>query len=163
MNKQIRIWIEEVSNGKTIIVSKEIKIVHPLIDRIVRNLAQIDIIRYIKIRPDFLAASNEIKGGSRDPVAEPHHPTATGVSVIVDFPQQYVQFYEMNAARKGYGQKMVDAVLNGAPRRLGGLHSDGLERRLLGKDESQLPLGQLELHVADALSWPKQKDSREVQ
>jgi hypothetical protein len=100
MNKQIRIWIEEVSNGKTIIVSKEIKTVPPLFDRIVRNLAQIDIIRYIKIRPDFLAASNEIKGGSGDPIAEPHHPTATGVSLIMDFPQQYIQFYEINAAQK---------------------------------------------------------------
>ncbi len=115
MNEQIRIWIEEVSNGKTIIVSKEVKTVPPLIDRIVRNLAQIDIIRYIKVRPDFLAASNEIKGGSRDPVAETHHPTATGVSLIVDFSLQYIQFYEMNASRKGYGQKMVVAVLDGLP------------------------------------------------
>jgi hypothetical protein len=115
MNKQIRVWIEEVSNGKTIILSKEIKTVPPLIDRIVRNLAQIDIIRYIKVRPDFLAASNEIKGGSRDPVAEPHHPTATGVSMILDFQHQFLQFYEITAARKGYGEKMVDAVLDGLP------------------------------------------------
>ena len=115
MNKRIRNWCDEVGNGKTIIVSKEIKTVPPLFDRIVRNLAQIDIIRYIKVRPDFLADSNEIKGGSRDPVAEPHHPTATGVSLIVDFPLQCIQFYEMNAARKGYGQKMVAAVLDGLP------------------------------------------------
>jgi len=115
MNKRIRNWCDEVGNGKTIIVSKEIKTIPPLIDRIVRNLAQIDIIRYIKVRPDFLAASNEIKGGSRDPVAEPHHPTATGVSLIVDFPEQYIQFYEMNAARKGYGEKMVAATLDGLP------------------------------------------------
>jgi hypothetical protein len=115
MNKRIKNWCDEAGNGKTIIVSKEIKAVPPLFDRIVRNLAQIDIIRYIKIRPDFLAASNEIKGGSRDPLATPHHPTATGVSLIVDFPLQYIQFYEMNAARKGYGQKMVAAILDGLP------------------------------------------------
>jgi hypothetical protein len=115
MNKQVRLWRDAVSNGKDIIVSKDMKTVPALMDRIVRNLAQLDIIRYIKVRPDFLAASNEIKGGSRDPVAVPHHPTATGVSLIVDFPLQYIQFCEMNAARKGYGQKMVAAVLDGLP------------------------------------------------
>ena len=86
-----------------------------MIDRIVRNLVQLEIIRFIKVRPDFLAASNEIKGGSRDPVAEPHHPTATGVSMILDTQHQFLQFYEITAARKGYGQKMVAAVLNGLP------------------------------------------------
>jgi hypothetical protein len=115
VNKRLRAWRDEVDNGKTIIVSKEMKTVPAIIDRIVRNLAQLEIIQYIKVRPDFLAASNEIKGGSRDPVAVPHHPTATGVSMILDFPLQYLQFYEMNAARKGYGRKMVDAVLKGLP------------------------------------------------
>ena len=115
MNKQIRNWCEEAGNGKTIIVSKDMKTVPPVIDRIVRNLAQLEVIRFIKVRPDFLAASDEIKGGSRDPVAEPHHPTATGVSLIVDFQQQYIQFYEITAAHKGYGQKMVVDVLDGLP------------------------------------------------
>ena len=87
----------------------------PLIDRIVRNLAQIDIIRYIKVRPDFLAASNEIKGGSRDPVAEPHHPTATGVSLIVDFQPRFAVLRNHCRTCKGYGQKMVAAVLDGLP------------------------------------------------
>jgi hypothetical protein len=115
MNKQVRLWRDAVSNGKDIIVSKYMKTVPALMDRIVRNLAQLEIIRYIKVRPDFLAASNEIKGGSRDPVATPHHPTATGVSMTLDFQHQFLQFYEITAARKGYGQKMVDAVLNGLP------------------------------------------------
>ncbi|MGO9571646.1 MAG: hypothetical protein ACLP5H_29320 [Desulfomonilaceae bacterium] len=115
MNKQIRIWIEEVSNGKTIIFSKDVKTIPVLIDRIVRNLAQLDVIQFIKVRPDFLAASNEIKGGSRDPVAEPHHATAIGVSLLLDFQFKVLQFYEIAAARKGYGQKMVAAVLDGLP------------------------------------------------
>jgi hypothetical protein len=109
----MRIWREEVSNGKTIIVSKDVKTIPVLTDRIVRNLAQLDMIQFIKVRPDFLAASNEIKGGSRDPVAEPHHPTAIGVSLLLDFQFKVLQFYEIAAAGKGYGQKMVDAVLNG--------------------------------------------------
>ncbi len=113
MNKQTRIWRGEVSNGKTIIVSQKMKDIPPIYDRIVRNLVQIEVIQFIKVRPDFLAASNKIKGGSRDPVAEPHHPTAIGVSLLLDFRLKVLQFYEITAARKGYGQKMVAAVLDG--------------------------------------------------
>jgi hypothetical protein len=115
MNKQVRFWRDEISNGKTIIVSQGMRTIPVVIDRIVRNLAQLDIIRFIKVRPDFLAASNEIKGGSRDPVATPHHPTAVGVSLLLDFQSKVLQFYEIASARKGYGQLMVDAVLNGLP------------------------------------------------
>jgi hypothetical protein len=115
MNKQVRFWRDEIGNGKTIIVSQGMKTIPVVIDRIVRNLAQLDIIRFIKVRPDFLAASNEIKGGSRDPVATPHHPTAVGVALSLDFQFKILQFYEIASARKGYSQLMVDAVLNGLP------------------------------------------------
>jgi hypothetical protein len=115
VKKQIRIWRDEVGNGKTIIVSKEIKTIPTIIDRIVRNLAQLEVIEFIKVRPDFLAASNRIRDGSRDPVASPHDPTATGVSLILDFQSKFVQFFEITAAQKGYGQKMVAAVLDGLP------------------------------------------------
>ena len=115
MNKQIRLWRDEVSNGRAIIVSQKMKTIPAVIDRIVRNLAQLDIIRFIKVHPDFLAASNEIKGGSRDPVATPHHPTAVGVSLILDFQFKVLQFYEIAAARRGYGHTMVAAVLEGLP------------------------------------------------
>lgn len=115
MNKQMRHWCEEAGNGKTVILSKEIKTIPAIIDRIVRNLTQLEVIRFIKVRPDFLAASNEIKGGSRDPVADPHHPTAIGVSLLLDFNNKVLQFYEIASARKGHGQEMVAAVLDGLP------------------------------------------------
>ncbi len=61
------------------------------------------------------AYRERIKGGSRDPVAAPQDPTATGVALILNFQSEFVQFYEITAARKGYAQKMVAAVLDGLP------------------------------------------------
>lgn len=103
------------SRGKTIIVSQKMKTIPPIYDRIVRNLTRIDVIQFIKLRPDFLAASSEIRGGSRDPVSVPNHLTAIGVSAIFDFPGKVMQFYEITSAKKGYGRKMVAAVLDGLP------------------------------------------------
>jgi DNA methylase len=115
VNKQIRIWRDEVSNGKTIIISQKMKDIPPIYDRIVRNLVPIEVIKFIKVRPDLIAASNEIFGAWRDPVATPHHPMAIGVSLVFSFQLQTMQFYEITSARKGYGQKMVAAVLEGLP------------------------------------------------
>jgi hypothetical protein len=112
---QLRLWQDEVSNEKSTIVSKEVKTIPSVIDRIVRNHAQVDIIQFIRVRLDFFVASNEIKGGSRDPVNVPHHPTAVGVSSLMDSHFKVLQFYEITAARRGYGEKMVAAVLDGVP------------------------------------------------
>jgi len=116
LRKEIESWKEKVGNDKDIIVSKKLKIIPPIYTDIVGNLAKIDVIKFVKVAPDFLAASNEVKGGSRDPVARPHHPTAIGVSLLVDLCCKTIQFYEINSAIKGYGQKMVDAVLKDLPK-----------------------------------------------
>ena len=116
LSRKIKSWKEEVGNNKDIIVSKKLKSIPSIYTNIVINLAKIDVIKFIKITPDFLAASNGVKGGSKDPVAKPNHPTAIGISLIVDFYCKIIQFYEINSAIKGYGQKMVDAVLKDLPK-----------------------------------------------
>ncbi len=40
----------------------------------------------------------------------------TGVSLLVDLCCKTIQFYEINSAIKGYGQKMVNAVLKDLPK-----------------------------------------------
>ena len=116
LRKEIESWKEKVGNNKDIIISKKLKIIPPVYTDIVSNLAKIDVIMFVKVTPDFLAESNEVKGGSRDPVARPHHPTAIGVSLLVDLCCKTIQFYEINSAIKGYGQKMVSAVLKDLPK-----------------------------------------------
>ena len=79
---------------------------------IVNNLAEIDPIKFIKISPDFLQASSEItENRLKNSITKPGHPTAIGISLIIDFVYNDIQFYEITSAIKVYGGKMVEAVL----------------------------------------------------
>jgi hypothetical protein len=92
------------------------KSVHQVVEHISRNLAEIDIIKYITISADFLRASNEITTGrSKIPITKIDHPTAVGVSLLLELDYKVIQFYELNSPVKGYGSKMVDAVINALP------------------------------------------------
>jgi len=103
-------------NNTTIWITKTVINVHPVVESIANNLAEIDIIKYIKITPTLLQASSETTAGrNKIPVTKPEHPTAVGVSLITDVDRGEIQFYEMTSAVKGYGEKMVRAVLNGLP------------------------------------------------
>ena len=103
--------------GKSkILVTRAARVVHPAVDAIARNLAEIDRISIVRISPGFLRASSETTGGvSGKPVTTPGHPTAIGVSLILDPDLQEVQFYEITSAVRGYGGRMVDAVLRDLP------------------------------------------------
>jgi hypothetical protein len=97
-------------------VIKKLKSLHPVVENIAINLAELDIIRYITISEDFLKASNEVTTGrNKIPITKPDHPTAVGVSLILELEHKVIQFYEMNSPIKGYGSKMVDAVIRALP------------------------------------------------
>lgn len=98
-------------------VSREVSEVHPVAERIAIGLSKLDVIRQIKITSDFVAASSEVRGATRDPIETPGHPTATGISLLFHADYKNLDFYEINAARKGkgYGRKMVKAVLDALP------------------------------------------------
>jgi hypothetical protein len=99
-----------------ILVTRTVKVVHPVVGAIARNLAEIDRISIVRISPDLLQASSETAGGGiGTPVTNPGHPTAIGVSLILDLDLQEVQFYEITSAVRGYGGRMVNAVLRDLP------------------------------------------------
>jgi hypothetical protein len=92
------------------------KSVHQVVEHIARNLAEIDIIKYITISKDYIKASSEITSGQNKlPITKIDHPTAVGVSLILELDYKVIQFYEMNSPVKGYGSKMVDAVIEALP------------------------------------------------
>lgn len=98
-------------------VSKKVKALHPVVKSIAENLAQTGAIQFIRILPDFLQASSEATSGRvRLPITKPGHPTAVGVSSIIDLPSKEVHFFEITSAVRGYGGTMVDAVLRALPR-----------------------------------------------
>jgi hypothetical protein len=95
---------------------KKIKLVHPVVGNIAVNLAELDIIQYITISDNYIKASSEITTGrSKIPITKIDHPTAVGVSLILELDYKVIQFYEMNSSVKGYGSKMVDAVMRALP------------------------------------------------
>ncbi len=99
-----------------IVVSRSGQPVHTVVRRIAENLAAVDAIRVVKVTPGFIEASSETQGKRKRPVATPGHPTAIGVSLIVEEDRKELQFYEIASAVKGYGSRMVEAVLSDLPK-----------------------------------------------
>ena len=96
---------------------KKVKSIDPIIDKCVRELSRLSPLKYIKITNDGIMASNQVEG-SRDkkPVTKPFHSTAIGIHLIYDFQFKTLEFYELNSATKGWGEKMVKAALIHLPK-----------------------------------------------
>ena len=116
-NKEIKNWKDRTSKGKEIFVASKVKTIHPVVDKIVCRLLEIDRIQYIRVSQTDLYASSEIqiRGRIKTPISTPSHPSAIGVHLILDHPYNTIQFYEITSAVKGYGEKMVKAVLSSIP------------------------------------------------
>jgi len=116
-NKKIEAWKVQVTKAKTILVATKVKTIHPVVDAIVKGLCEIDLIQYVRISQEDIQASNEIKiiGRTKTPVSTPDHPSAVGVQLILDFDPDGIQFFEITSAVKGYGEKMVKAVVTAIP------------------------------------------------
>ena len=116
-NKKIESWKIQVANGKTIFVATNVKSIHPVVDSIVTNLSKIDFINYVRVSKEDIYASNEIKimGRTKMPVSTPGHPSAVGVHLILDLIFDGIHFFEITSAVKGYGEKMVKAVVTAIP------------------------------------------------
>ncbi len=116
-NKEIEAWKAQVAKGKNIFVAGKVKIIHPVVDKIVRHLLKIDLIQYVRVSQNDIQASNEIaiRGRTKTPISTLGHPTAIGVYLILDIDFNTIQFFEMTSAVKGYGERMVRAILTSTP------------------------------------------------
>ncbi len=116
-NKEIESWKAQIAKGKNIFVAGKVKTIHPVVDKIVRHLLEIDLIQYVRVSQNDIQASNEIviKGHMKIPISTPGHPTAIGVHVILEIDYNAIQFFEMTSAVKGYGERMVRAILTSIP------------------------------------------------
>ena len=80
------------------------------------RLAQIPELRYIKIVPERLAASNVLsRDGKKNPVVEVGAEGLIGVELLIDRSIKVVQFYALTSAVTGCGRKMVEAVIDATP------------------------------------------------
>ncbi len=115
--KSIEAWKLGIAGDKNIYVAQNVKAIHPVVDRMVRHLLEIDLIQYVRVSKEDIQASNDImvKGRTKIPVSTQGHPTAVGVHLILDIPYNTVQFFEITYAVKGYGERMVQAMLKSIP------------------------------------------------
>lgn len=115
--KSLELLIKDLNvEGKEIWALKKIKTVDPIVMNCVRELSKIEPLKFIKITVDGILASNITEGDmGRKPIAEPFHSAAIGVHLIYDFQYKTMEFYEINSAAKGWGDKIVGAALRTLP------------------------------------------------
>ena len=89
-------------NDTQIWALKKVRSVHAIVENTVKSLAELEIIKFIRITANAIQASSELGGNKlKVPVTMPFHPTATGVHLVYDFELKSMEFYEMNSPTRG--------------------------------------------------------------
>ena len=116
MTRQMSDHVITNSEPVHIRVSKKVKALNPFAQAIAGNLAKVAPIRFVRVLPDLVEASSEAgRGRACIPITKPEHPTAIGISVIFSLEHKSIQFFAVTSSQKGYGGKMVDAVMQALP------------------------------------------------
>ena len=94
-----------------------VKKVHLVYQQISEDLANIDILRYVKIYNGSIKASNFLSdNGKKEPIIKMGDKDIVGVELLVDIPNKTIQFYSITSSVKGYGEKIVSSVVNSVPK-----------------------------------------------
>lgn len=116
-NKIIQAWKAQLSQNKYIFVAAQVKSINPVVNAIVSHLLKIDLIKYIRVTQNDIRASSDIaiRGRTKIPISTPGHPTAVGVHLLLDFSHKTIQFFAITSAVKGYGERIVRAIVTSIP------------------------------------------------
>ena len=94
-----------------------VKKVHLIYQLISEELSNIDRLKYVKIYNGRIKASNMLsKNGKKEPITKIGEENIIGVELLVDIPSKIIQFYSITSSEKGYGDKMVSAIVNSTPK-----------------------------------------------
>jgi hypothetical protein len=97
--------------------ANNVKKVHRVYQQISDDLANIDILRYVKIYNGSIKASNFLSdNGKKEPIIKIGDENIVGVELLVDIPNKIIQFYSITSSVKGYGEKIVSSVVNSVPK-----------------------------------------------
>jgi len=99
-----------------ILKANNVKKIHQIYNNISEELSKIDVVRYVKIYNGRIKASNTLSdNGKKEPIIKIGEDNIIGVELLIDIPNRIIQFYSITSSLKGYGDKMVSAVVNSAP------------------------------------------------
>ena len=103
-------------DGERVRKARSVRNIPPVFQSLATSLARIPDLRYIKIFPERIAASNILSDdGKKNPVVIIGEEDVVGVELLVDVPNEIVQFYALTSATKGSGRRIVDAVVSATP------------------------------------------------
>ena len=103
-------------DGERILKAHAVRCVEPIFEKLAMSLAEISELRYIKIFPGRITASNRLsQDRKKNPVVEIGAEGITGLELLIDTRWKDIQFYAITSALKGHGRKMVEAVVNATP------------------------------------------------
>jgi hypothetical protein len=103
-------------DGDRIRKAHAVRQIPPVFQSLATGLARIPDLRYIKIFPDRISASNVLSSdGKKNPVVSIGAEGIVGVELLVDMPNKVVQFYALTSAKKGCGRQIVEAVVGATP------------------------------------------------
>ena len=106
----------DVIDGQRVRKAHSARNIHPVFLNLATALARIAQLRYIKIFPERIAASNALsEDGKHNPVVTIGADGIVGVELLIDVQNQIVQFYALTSATKGCGRQIVDAVVDATP------------------------------------------------
>ncbi len=92
------------------------KSIHPIYLQISESLSHIDAFNYIKIYKDRICASNQLSTDKKkNPVTTMDQQGVIGVELLIDPAISTVQFFSLASSEKGYGRKIVEAVVRATP------------------------------------------------
>lgn len=103
-------------SGKQIWVICRVKELPLTIITMALNLAALDVIKFVTISDDALAASSEnYPNRPKVPITHMNHETAIGIQILYNTERKTIDFFDINSPIKGNGSKMADAILKDLP------------------------------------------------
>jgi hypothetical protein len=103
-------------DGERIRKAQTLRRVEPIHEHLAVALAGIPALRFVKLFPGRLSASNTLStDGKKNPVVIIGAEGITGVELLIDADSRVVQFYAISSAERGCGRRMVEAVVGATP------------------------------------------------
>ena len=103
-------------DGERLRKAHSVRQVAPIFQLLAAGLVEVPELRYIKVFPERIAASNVLsQDGKKNPVVVIGAEGLVAVELLIDTATQVVQFYAITSTVKGCGRKIVAAVVGATP------------------------------------------------
>ena len=105
-----------ISTNPKISKATNVKKVHPIYLELAESLSHIDVLKFIKIYNGRLCASNLLSTNKKkQPITKIGEEGVVGVELHIYPHNKTIDFYSLTSSSKGYGRKIVKAIVEAVP------------------------------------------------